>query len=224
MKLLNIFKKKPFVSILMLVHNAPEYTEISIRTVKTMTHDVDYELIVLDNESDQETKELLAKLNDEGLIDKLKFNSYNSFFAEGNNIASKMSDHRTTHYLLLNSDIEIKDDKWLSHLLSVHKKGETSYGVVHDPVRVDGYCLLIDKEAYDRFPLDEGHQWWWSTSKQTAALLNDGYSVQAIEEHERWIHHFGGKSGDAYKKAKGMGVSREDVLSWFAGKEGKIIR
>jgi glycosyltransferase involved in cell wall biosynthesis len=206
-----------FVSILMLSHNAPEYVDISIRSVAEKTINVDYELVVVDNASEKATRDLVTGLKQQGLIHKLRMMDRNTLFAEGNNIAAREANPAATYFLLLNSDIEIKDNKWLRHLLDVHKRGITAYGVVEHPDRVDGYCLLIDADLYRQHQLDEGHQWWWGVTRLQAVILRDGLSVQGYAEHERFLHHFGGKSGDAFENAKGMNVTREQVYQWFGG-------
>lgn len=212
-----------FVSILMLTHNAPSYVEKSIVTVRKRTRDVPYELVVLDNASDDPTRELLSQLDDKGLIDKLVLLDRNSLFAEGNNIAAEHASPSATHFLLLNSDIEIRDDGWLDHLVSQHERGITSFGVARDPDRVDGYCMLIDADLYRRLLLDVSHQWWWSVTKIQAQVLNAGFSVKGFWEHKKYLHHFGGRSGSAFRNAKGMNVSREEVYSWFNGKKPLLI-
>lgn len=214
---------QPFVSMLMPVHNAPEYVEKAIRSIGLLTPDVDYELIVVDNASDEPTRALLTSLKAEGLITKLDLRKDNTLFAGGNNIAAKLADPKATHFAMLNSDIEVKSPNWLSQLLKVHERGVTTYGIVLDPLRVDSYALIIDADLYRANPLDEGHQWWWAVSKQQAALLREGHSVQGYAEHEQYVHHFGGKSGDAYKHARGMDVSRDEVYEWFAGHEAKVL-
>lgn len=207
----------------MLTHNAPTYVKHSIDTLRKYTKDIDYELVVIDNASKWHTKLMLKRFYKKGKIDKLKLLSDNSLFAAGNNIAASLASKDSQYFLLLNSDVEIRDDKWLSNLINVHKYGITSYGLVNDPLRVDGYCLLIDTDLYLKNPLDEGHQWYWAITKQQAKILKEGYSVQGYSEHEKWLHHFGGKSGSDYKSAKGMQVNRKEVYSWFGGKQPKII-
>lgn len=214
---------REFVSILMLTHDAPEYVSLAIRTVKNLTEEVEFELIVVDNASRSPTRELLKDLRSHGLIDKFELLDRNSLFAEGNNIAARMASSRASHLLLLNSDIEVKDARWLRNLLDGHERGISAYGVALDPARVDGYCLLIDADLFHRHQLDESHQWWWSVTKLQARILQEGYSVRGYQEHEKYVHHFGGKSGSGFQDARGMNVSREEVLEWFAGKTPKII-
>lgn len=212
------------VSVLMLTHNAPSYVNLAIRSLAQNTKNVDYELVVVDNASEQVTRECLKQLSNEGLIAKLSLLDHNALFAGGNNIAAHMARTDATHLLLLNSDVEIRHPDWLQNLLAVHKPGITTYGVVKDPLRVDGYCLLIDTELYLENLLDEeNHPWVWAVTKLQAAILRHGYSVQGYAEHEAYLHHFGGKSGNAYKSAKGLIVTPEQLLEWFAGREIRVL-
>lgn len=211
------------VSVLMLTHNAPRYVELAIRTVNEFTHDVKYELVVVDNASDGATRLVLARLRREGLIHRMVLLDYNSFFAEGNNIAAQYAAHDSTHLLLLNSDVQITDPRWLSRLLTIHKQGITTYGIVEHPLRVDGYCLLVDAPLYREHKLDEAHQFFWAVTKFQAKLLSQGYSVQGYAEHERYLHHFGGKSGKDFKSAKGLILPPDEIAALFNGRTIQVL-
>ncbi|MCT9819031.1 glycosyltransferase [Microbacterium sp. W1N] len=212
-----------FIGILILVHNAPEYVEITIRSLNEMTNSPPHEVIVLDNASGEETRRLLRSLHSEGLIDKLHFSETNTLFAGGNNLAASLASEDASHFLLLNSDVEVKNAAWLDRLVENHRRGATAYGIAQDPLRVDGYCLLVDADLYREYPLDEGHQWWWSVTKQQAQLLNSGCRVAGFYEHEEYLHHFGGKSGSAFASAKGMNVTRREVYAWFGGRKPVVL-
>lgn len=209
----------------MLTHNAPKYVELTIKSLHKYTKNTDYELVVLDNASKLQTRLLLKRLYKKGLIDKLVMSSYNTLFAAGNNIMSSVADKDSKYYLLLNSDIEIKDKEWLSRLLEIHKKGVSAYGTVEsEPARVDGYCYLVDAELYRKYPLDEDNfQWFWAVTKQQAQILTSGYHVQGFQEHEKYLHHFGGKSGGDFRGAEGMTTSAEVSKKWFKGKRPKFL-
>ena len=211
------------VSILILTHNAPDYVDLTIRSVAKMTNNVECELVVLDNASEPPTRTLLHQLADKGLIGKLRLLDHNALFSAGNNLAARMAAAHSTHFLLLNSDVEVRDPGWLSRLLAIHRPGITTYGLTLKPARVDGWCALIDADLYRRYPLDEAHQWWWSIAKQQAQLLRDGFSVQGYREHEHYIHHFGGKSGNAFHGAQGMQLPDGEMAGWFGGREAAIL-
>ena len=215
----------PLVSLLMLTHNAPEYVERSIRSVRDRTAAVDFELVVVDNASQPPTRQLVDELHRAGLIDRLLLSDRNTLFAEGNNVAARMANPDATHFLLLNSDIEVLRADWLAVLLSQHRRGVSSYGAaMGQPPRADGWCLLVDADLYRNYGgLDEAHQWWWSVTKLQATLLRDGYSVRAFHNPSLYIHHFGGKSGDDHRDALGMDVGPDQVAEWFAGTRPEVI-
>jgi glycosyltransferase involved in cell wall biosynthesis len=205
------------ISIIMLTYNAPEFVEHSIMTLRQRTKGVDYELIVLDNNSKIKTRKLLLKLQNKGYIDKIIFEGKNTFFAKGNNTASRLCAKGSTHILLLNSDVEICDGYWLKNLLDRHERGAISYGVCEgEPhIRADGYCFLIDKDLYLKYKLDEQFEWWWSVTKLQGQLLKDMYAVKAVKEHKDQLIHYGGMSGNAWKRSQGMAVEGKEVKQWF---------
>lgn len=218
------------ISILMLTHNAPEYVKETIETLYNVTDKDDLakcELIVWDNASEQPTINILENLKEEGKIDKLFLSPDNLLFAGGNNSAAKLSDKDTKYYLLLNSDIKIKDKYWLKYLLSAKDRGgyaAVSYGFCKNPNRCDGYCLLLDRNLYDKYELDESFQWWWGVTKLQAEILKDGGKLLAFNHHNHIIYHYGGKSGTDFKNAKGMDADVSDILEWFNNASGYINR
>lgn len=213
------------VSILMLTYNAPKYVKESILTLKENTKNVDYELIVLDNHSKFMTRRLLKKLEKKGLMDKLILSDKNLLFAKGNNVAFEAASD-SEYILLLNSDVKINSSNWLETLLKIHPKegGISAFGVVDsEPIRADGYCLLIDKNLYEKYKLDETYEWWWGVTKLESMVLKEGKKIVAVRNHEEFIHHYGGKSGKGYKNAKGMDADRNEVKKWFDNNKVEII-
>lgn len=208
------------ISILMLTYNAPKYVYETISTLRKVTDtSIPYELIVVDNNSHCITKFVDKILYKRHFIDKIKYNNVNQLFAGGNNTASLLAADDSTHYLLLNSDVRIKDPHWLDNLVRIYPKngGASAYGYVDfEPKRADGYCLLIDRGLYDKYKLDEDYAWWWSVTKLEGQLLADGYEIVAVKNHENQIHHYGGKSGKGFKNAKGMNVDMHVVQEWFS--------
>lgn len=59
------------INLHLVTWNRPKMTELVIRTIKRNTKSKNYRLVVLDNGSERETKELLANLMAEGLIQEL---------------------------------------------------------------------------------------------------------------------------------------------------------
>ena len=126
-----------------------------------------------------------------------------------------MAARDATHYLLLNTDCEVRDPAWLQRMLAVHKEGATGLRYVTSGAwpRADGFCMLIDAHCWED-GLNEEYQWWWSITGLEARLLRQGRSVQAVKEYDRVVEHHGGKSGKAFQSAR----SASDVAviaGWF---------
>ncbi|WP_418718742.1 glycosyltransferase family 2 protein [Candidatus Allofournierella merdipullorum] len=214
------------VSILMLTHNAPQYVKESIETVRSKTEGISYELIVVDNASGLRTRNLLKKFYREGAIDKLLMSKQNLLFAKGNNVASGLCSADSDYILLLNSDVRINNPYWLRNLLSVHPKegGISAYGLVtNEPIRADGFCLLIDRSIYDRYKLDDSYAWFWGVTKLESIVLRQGMKVISVKDYENMLHHYGGKSGRAFRHAAGMNTDIEQIRNWFGENTIDII-
>lgn len=224
------------VYICILTHNAARYVWTTLdslsKHVQRNQDRIETFISVLDNDSRWKTRAALVVLKLMGKIDKLQFSPVNLLFAGGNNrlveTLPKSASCEEDFVLLLNSDVEILSDEWLSNLAARMEShvGAVSYGAcLDDPVRADGYCILIRRKLYENHPMDESYQWFYSMTKLEAEILKDGYDIIAIDEHESMIHHFGGKSGTDYQGAKGMDTDRKKIISWFteAGCPGKVI-
>lgn len=210
----------------MLTYNAPRYVKKSIVSLKKLTSNQNYELIVVDNDSKHPTVRTLYKLKSRGLVDKLYYNSNNDLFAKGNNIAARLASEDSDYYLLLNSDVEIKSPDWLDKLIELmpEEGGIASFGAVQSaPKRADGYCMMINADLYNKYKLDEHFQWWWGVTKLESQVLKEGKKVIAVDDHEEYIHHFGGKSGKGFSDATGMDVDMDEVKKWFENGDVKII-
>lgn len=217
--------EKPIkVSIVVLVHNAAWYVRTCLGTLQR-TQAVNREIIVVDNASGPVAKAYLTMAAGAGRIDKLLFLRKNLLYAGGNNVGALLAADDSTHLLLLNSDVRINSPAWLTTLLRCHTQGASAFGYVADPpCRADGYCFLIDKDLYLQYRLDENFPWWWGLTKLQAQLLRDGWSVQAIREHESYLHHYGGKSKVARDVlSQSRATDRRQIMEWFGDHQVKCI-
>jgi len=215
------------VAVVILTHDAPAYVQETIETLRRVTaKGFACEVIVLDNASGPTTRDLLNQMKVRGLIDKLVFSERNLLYASGNNYASTFCSADCSHILLLNSDVRIVSPAWLKKLLAAKEAGgfcAASFGLSSDPPKADGYCFLIDRDLFLRHKLDERYEWWFALSRLQANLLRESRRILVFDHHERFIHHHGGKSGSDWKGARGMDTDIQEVRSWFADVEGKVI-
>jgi hypothetical protein len=201
-----------------VTHDGPRWVARLFRSLPR-TRDIDYEVVVVDNRSRAPTRLMVTALSLAGRINRLCLLDRNTLFAEGNNVGVAACSRDAPLVLLLNSDVEVRDPRWLRRLVDAHERGATSLGYVEGGPwpRAEGYCLLVDRDLYLDHRLDEGYAWWWGVTRLQARLLADGHRVLAVREHDDLLVHFGGKSGEPPKTAAGMAVPAEEVRSWFGG-------
>lgn len=218
MRLRSARSPAPDVSIVIVTRNALRYCIRLFRSLPA-TVDVSYEVVVVDNRSRLPTRLLLMVLAARRRINRLCLLDRNTLFAEGNNVGVAAASRESPLVLLLNSDVEVRDPRWLRRLLDAHVRGATALGFVdgHPIDRVDGYCFLVDRDLYLAHGLDEAHQWWWGITRLQASLLRAGHAVRGLKDHDHLLIHFGGKSGRGYKSASGMDVGDQEVVGWFGG-------
>jgi GT2 family glycosyltransferase len=104
-------------SIVMLSWNAPEYTEMAVRSIREHTS-CPYEIIIIDNGSSADTIARLRMIKDIQVI----YNDRNTGFAHGCNqgIAAAVG----SHIVLLNNDV-IVTDGWLEVMLDAQRRDRT---------------------------------------------------------------------------------------------------
>ena len=211
------------VAIVVLSYNALGYARRMLKSVRRTTG-VDFEIVVVDNDSNLPTKLFWAVQRFLGRINRLALLDRNTFFAEGNNIGVALAPRDATHVLLLNTDCEILDPSWLRRMLAVHQEGATGLRYVTSGAwpRADGFCLLVDRERWED-GLDEEYQWWWSITGLEARLLRQGHSVQAVRDYADVVIHHRGKSGTAFKTAKSGDTSDEVIAGWFKGRQVTVV-
>ncbi len=109
----------PKVSIVVLTYNNLKYNKLCIESILEKTAYPNYELIIVDNNSTDGTRDFLKELKNNPKI-KVILNNANLGFAKGNNIGIKNSDG--DHVILLNNDTVVTRG-WIGGLIK-HLKDE----------------------------------------------------------------------------------------------------
>jgi GT2 family glycosyltransferase len=111
------YEEHPVVSIVIPAHNQWRHTERCLRSILANTHDVPYEVIVGDDESDDETQELPERSSN---VTVLRDGIWRGFLRTCNNAASHA---RGEYIVLLNNDTAVHDG-WLEAMLRVFQTDE----------------------------------------------------------------------------------------------------
>lgn len=106
----------PKVSIIILVHNNIELTRKCLNSIYNITSYNNYEIIIIDNASELDTKNMLKEFKGcyQNII--ILTNEINVSFSKGCNQGASIS--RGGFLLFLNNDTEIIEESWLSNLVN----------------------------------------------------------------------------------------------------------
>lgn len=111
----------PKVSIILLTYNQLEYTKECFKSIIDKTAYPNYEIIIVDNKSDDNTPNYLKQISSKYEYVKIILNSENYGFAKGNNIGIKACDGE--YIILLNNDTVVTRG-WLSGLTKHFERNE----------------------------------------------------------------------------------------------------
>lgn len=123
-------------SIIVLSYNNLDYTKQCLESIRNYTTDMDYEIIIIDNNSNEETQNWLKTQTDI----KLQLNLTNRGFAGGCNDGIKFS-NPNNDILLLNNDVVVTKN-WLNNLVTA-LYSDKSIGAVDPLTNYSGYMQSI---------------------------------------------------------------------------------
>lgn len=109
----------PVASVVVLSFNRPEYTANTLEAVATVNAGVDFELIVVDNGSDEEAVDLLQEWNKSGLIDQLILLPENLGTSPGFNKGFARANRDSQFLTKLDNDILVLSENWLLEIIKV---------------------------------------------------------------------------------------------------------
>ncbi len=112
--------KSNYVNISMVTYNRLEFTKKSIESIIEFTT-YPYVLTVIDNNSQDGTKEYLKELKEKGIIKNLVSLDENIGIAKASNLGW-LQEPDANYYLKLDNDIVIQKHNWLSDMISVVEK------------------------------------------------------------------------------------------------------
>lgn len=114
------------ISIIVVSYNNLDYTRLCLESILKNTSYQNYEIIIVDNASDNDTVAFLIDYCSKNNIEKLILNQENLGFAKANNQGAKTSDGE--YLVFLNNDT-IVSPGWL-HRLMWHLKSDKNIGMV----------------------------------------------------------------------------------------------
>lgn len=196
----------PELSVVTVTWNAPQYVERLYRSLAERTS-VPFEVVVVDNASDEPTRAVNRKWEDRGLV-RVVQNEKNALWARGCNQGLELCDPASRHLLLLNPDCEVLRDDWVGRLAGVldadPKVGVTGTALNFKRVGpvfgcVDGSCFFMRRECFDEVGLLDAERYPWNGAPYDwcARAFARGWIYRRARNDPPFLVHHGHKSVEA---------------------------
>ena len=156
-----------------------------------------YELIVVDNASDEDTVEHLKGRDNIKLI----LNNENKLWCEGCNVGMRSISDDVTHICLLNSDMEVRRADWLQRMVNVSNSSDRigMVGTTGNRVRVwptfggvDGQCWMLKRSLIDELGLFDSERFPWNGVEidYAARAFKKGYIYKIMPSVPELVVHY----------------------------------
>ena len=183
------------ISIIVVHKDRPEYLNICLQSIAVTSFNNNYEIIVVDNGSDEDSQSFLDDIKDEVKLIKL---SKNEYWSSAANKGAKAADKNSKYLIFMHCDVVILNPAWLDLLINIAENNKSgmigvdfgSYLMGNQKVEfLQEHLCLITKECWD----DCGA---WNESLpqvgmsflMTLKVQSKGYNPQVIKN--QICHHY----------------------------------
>ncbi len=143
------------VSIVVVHKDRPEYLNICLQSIAVTSFNNNYELIVVDNHSGQESQDYLDSIGDDIKVVKCDRNYY---WAVAANKGAQVADRNSKYIIFLHADIVVTNPAWMDLLINVAESQNSgmvgvelqSYFMQNQKVDfVQEHCVLFTRECWE---------------------------------------------------------------------------
>ena len=144
------------ISIIIVHYNRPEYLNICLQSIYIMSNLNNFEVIVVDNNSNQESQEYLDVIEQEGVkVVRLKENNYWSAAA---NRGASVADANSKYLVFMHCDTVVLNQSWLDILVNISEAKNSglvgtalqTYWISKQKVDyIQEWCMLLTRECWN---------------------------------------------------------------------------
>lgn len=184
------------VSIIVIHHDRPEYLNICLQSIYAMSNLNNYEVIVVDNNSGQDTIEYLDVLEEQGI--KVIRNKENLYWSKAANQGVSVADPNSKYFIFLHADTVILDSAWIDILVNLSEGKSSglvgtslqSYYIQKQQVNfVQECCMLMTRQCWEDIgPWPEELPLVGMSFIMTLKAQYKGYNPQSIGNNI--VHHY----------------------------------
>lgn len=183
------------VSIIVVHKDRPEYLNICLQSIAVTSTNNNYEIIVVDNASGEESQDFLDEI--EGDVKVVK-NEENLYWGPAANKGVEKADKASKYFIFMHCDVVITNPAWIDLLINVSEAQNAglvgvelqSYYMQSEKVDfIQEYCLLMTRECFEDIgPFPEKLPQIGHAFVMTVRAQNRGWSPQIMRNPV--CHHY----------------------------------
>jgi len=146
------------VSIIIVHHNRPEYLNICMQSIHIMSRLNNYEVIIVDNASNEESQEFLNVLESEHI--KIIRNKTNMFWSDAANLGAQAAAEDSKFLIFMHDDTVVLNISWIDIMINIvngRKSGLVGHEQGHYYIPtwkqnipyVKDWCLMFTRECWE---------------------------------------------------------------------------
>lgn len=183
------------ISIIIVHKDRPAYLNICLQSIAVASLNNNYEIIVVDNGSGQDTQDFLDDIKDEVKVIR---NSENKYWSKAANQGAAAADKNSKYFIFLHPDVVVLNPAWMDLLINVSES--QGAGVVGVDMKayymqqqkidfVEEYCMLVTRECWeDAGPFSEELPVVGPGFIFTLSAQSKGHKPQVIKNNI--VHHY----------------------------------
>lgn len=145
------------VSIIIVHHERPEYLNMCLQSIHNMSNLNNYEVIVVDNASGQETQEFLDVLETEGI--KVVRSKENLYWSGAANLGAEAADKSSKYLIFMHADTVVLNQAWIDIMVNLSQR--KGFGIVGTQLQtyymmrqtkidfVQEWCMLMTRDCWN---------------------------------------------------------------------------
>jgi GT2 family glycosyltransferase len=205
------------VSIIIVHKDRPEYLSMCVQSIHVMSNLVNYEVVVVDNASGQESQEYLDALEEEGI--RIVRNKENFYWSKAANLGAAVADKRSKYLLFLHCDTIVLDQSWIDVMINIAEARNAGLvGVKLGEIViakqeckfVQGWCMMFSRDCWnDCGPWPEELPLMAGDFIMTLRAQIRGYNPTASQN--ALIHHYRIMSTDPNEYERFLNLSYSEI-------------
>lgn len=183
------------VSIIVVHRDRPEYLNICLQSIAVTSLNNNYEIIVVDNGSGQDSQDFLKEI--EGEVKVIR-NEKNEWWAKACNQGAKAADKNSKYMIFMHCDVVVLNPAWIDLLINVSESQDSglvgvemgSYYMQNQKVDfIQDWCWLVTRDCYkEAGPFHEDLPMVGGAFIFTMAAQQKGFRPQIIKNPI--VHHY----------------------------------